>query len=54
MRIAIQPATFDDVDVLVWVRATDSPTLADDFRHDALEQVRGEIEKQHHLRDSRR
>lgn len=45
MPIATRPATLDDVDAIVQVlgAVAGNPDLAEDFRHDALEQVRGEI-----------
>jgi ribosomal protein S18 acetylase RimI-like enzyme len=45
MPITTRPATLDDVDALVQLlcAVAGNPELADDFRHDALEQVRGEI-----------
>ena len=44
MQITTQPATLDDVEALVRVVcAVGDPELEEDYRHDALEQVRGEI-----------
>ena len=45
MPITTRPATLHDVDVIVQVlcMVSGNPELAEDFRHDALEQVRGEI-----------
>jgi ribosomal protein S18 acetylase RimI-like enzyme len=44
MRITIRPATVADVDILVWVCCgTGGPQYKEDYRHDALEQIAGEI-----------
>ncbi|GAA5031719.1 hypothetical protein GCM10023317_82500 [Actinopolymorpha pittospori] len=45
MLISTRPATLDDIDAIVQVlcMVSGNPDLAEDFRHDALEQVRGEI-----------
>lgn len=45
MAITVRPITLDDVErtVEVLCAVSGGPAMADDFRHDALEQARGEI-----------
>lgn len=45
MTISFRPITLDDVESIVTIlcAVTNNQNLAEDFRHDALEQARGEI-----------